>query len=58
MTAVRLVSKLLKFKGFRAVGFWWERWGRGEAVQERLPLSEVWESWKDCAHVEASVLAR
>ena len=22
MTAVRLVSKLLKFKGFRAVGFW------------------------------------
>lgn len=25
MTAVRLVSKLLKFKDFRAVSFWWER---------------------------------
>ena len=24
MTAVRLVSKLFKFKGFRAVDFWWE----------------------------------
>ncbi len=32
MTAVRLVSKLLKFKGFRAVGFWWERWGRDFVV--------------------------
>ena len=32
MTAVRLVSKLLKFKGFRAVGFWWERRGRDFVV--------------------------
>jgi transposase len=28
MTAVRLVSKLLKFKGFRAVSFWFEDRGR------------------------------
>ncbi len=28
MTAVRLVSKLLKFKGFRAVSFWFENRGR------------------------------
>lgn len=28
MTGSRLVSKLLKFKGFLAVSFWWERRGR------------------------------
>jgi len=28
MTAVRLVTKLLKFKGFIAVSFGWERWNR------------------------------
>ena len=28
MTTRRLVSKLLKFKGFLAVSFWWERRGR------------------------------
>ena len=32
MTARRLVSKLLKFKGFLAVSFWWERWGRDFVV--------------------------
>jgi len=32
MTAVRLVSKLLKFKGFRAVDFWFEGRGRGDLV--------------------------
>ena len=32
MTAVRLVSKLLKFKGFRAVSFWFEGRGGGDLV--------------------------
>jgi transposase len=32
MTARRLLSKLLRFKGFLAVGFWWERWGRDLVV--------------------------
>ena len=32
MTVRRVVSKLLKFKGFIAVSFWWERWGRDFVV--------------------------
>ena len=32
MTARRLVSKLLRFKGFLAVSFWWERWNRDFVV--------------------------
>jgi len=32
MTTVRLVSKLLKFKGFLTVSFWWERWSRNFVV--------------------------
>jgi len=32
MTARRLLSKLLKFKGFLAVGFWWESRGRDLVV--------------------------
>lgn len=32
MTGRRLLSKLLKFKGFRALGFWWESRGRDLVV--------------------------
>ena len=63
MTAVRVSVEAVEVQGFPRsgllVGAMGSRLcGRGEAVQERLPLSEVWKSWKDCAHVEASVLAR
>ena len=63
MTAGKVVSKLLKFKGFRAVDAWFEQpgrrrpRGRREAAQDGVSMSAMWPPRPDRTDHEAPALA-